>query len=126
MHTFVVIIMLVLLALSVFAQEKPVITLTSTDGIVIDVYDLTAPGVNDLVRSMLSNEANFVVGDHPEIAGLQKSGAIKVSGTAEAVKRALGENNAGSFLTFVLFGLLAAVPLVVVYHEVSLRTNKKR
>jgi len=125
MKQILVLIMLILLALPVFAQQEAEMTITSPDGLVIRFYDLEAPGARNLARDLLRDET-FTIGEHPEIADLEQSGAIRVSGTSEAVKRLLGEHDAGSFLTFILFGLLAAVPLVVVYHEISLRPHRKR
>src|SRR3989344_8791394 len=117
-------IMLIILALPVFAQQEQM-TITSPDGLVIRFYDLEAPGARTLARDLLRDES-FTIGEHPEIGELEQSGAIRVSGTSEAVKRLLGEHDAGSFLTFILFGLLAAVPLVIVYHEISLRPHRKK
>jgi len=120
-----ILFMFILFVLPVFAQEEAKMTITSPDGLIIRFYDLEALGARDLARDLLRDES-FTIGEHPEIAELERSGAIRVSGTSEAVKKLFGENDAGSFLTFVLFGLLAAVPLVVVYHEIKIRPHRKR
>jgi len=121
---------LLLLVTSVFAQEKEFVEFSTAAGFVIKVPidKLDDPEVNALVKEIIRTEFIYEEGrylNHPDVKKLQSKGVLFYA-TGEAVKGIFGERDAGSFLTFILFGLLIAVPLVVVFHEAKLKAVRKR